>query len=112
MTVASKWYDKPSRYQREYEMHFKIARPGGIRTVRQHLAKRGIPHFQQTIYRRFRRWIPKREIRASFEREEVETRSESTITIQTRSMQYRGRGWKAFPFPSRVLSYAKKRRKR
>jgi len=111
MTVASKWYDEPSRCAREYEMHFRIARSGQIPTVRRHLAKRGIPYFQQRIYRRFRRWIPKRQIRGSFEREEVAERSEPVMTIETRSMQYRGRDWKAFPFPPRVLSYAKKRRK-
>ena len=112
MTVASKWYDEPSRCAREYEMHFKAARRGKVRTIRRHLAKRGVPYFQQAIYRRFRRWIPKRQIRARFEREEVEERSQSIIAIDTRTMQYRGRDWKAFPFPSRVLSYAKARRKR
>ena len=112
MTVASKWYDEPSRCAREYEMHFKVARRGKIRTVRRHLAKRGIPYFQQVIYRRFRRWISKRQIRARFEREEMEERGEPVIVIETRSMQYRGRDWKAFPFPSKVLTYAKKRRKR
>jgi len=112
MTVASRWYDEPSRCEREQEMHFKAARRGKLRTVRRHLAKRGIPYFQQVIYRRFKRWIPKRQIRARFEREEVEQRSEPTMTVETRGMQYRGRDWKAFPFPSKVLTYAKKRRKR
>jgi hypothetical protein len=112
MTVASRWYDEPSRCEREYEMHFKLARPGNIRTVRRHLVKRAIPYFQQVIYRRFRRWISKRQIRARFEREGVEATPDRVIAIETRSMQYRGRDWKAFPFPSRVLSYAKKRRKR
>jgi len=109
MTVASKWYDEPSRCAREYEMHFKAARTGKVRTIRRHLAKRGIPYFQRTIYRRFKRWIPKRQIRARFEREEVDQRSTPTLTVETRSMQYRGRDWKAFPFPSKVLNYAKKR---
>lgn len=112
MTVASRWYDEPSRCEREYEMHIKAARGGKVRTVRRHLAKRGIPYFQRTIYRRFRRWIPKRQIRASFEREEMGERGEPVIVIETRSMQYRGRDWKAFPFPSKVLTYAKRRRKR
>ena len=112
MTVASRWYDEPSRCEREYEMHFKVARPGNIRTVRWHMVKRGIPYFQQVIYRRFRRWVPKRQIRARFEREEMEERGEAVIVIETRSMQYRGRDWKSFPFPSKGLTYAKKRRKR
>ena len=112
MTVASKWYDKPSRCAREYELHFKVARPGGIRNVRRHLAKRGIPYFQRTIYRRFRKWIPKRQIRGKFEREDLADRRESVIAIEMRSMQYRGREWKPSRFPARVLTYAKKRRKR
>lgn len=112
LTVFSKWYDEPSRCAREYEMHFKAVRAGKVQTVRRHMAKRGVTHFQQAIYRRFRRWIPKRQIRGRFEREEVAEKSEPVMTIETRSMQYRGRDWKAFPFPSRVLSYAKKRRKR
>jgi len=112
MAVASRWYDEPSRCEREYEMHFKVARPGNIRTVRRRLVKRVIPYFQQVIYRRFRRWISKRQIRARFERQEMEERGEPVIVIETRSMQYRGRDWKAFPFPSKVLTYAKKRRER
>jgi len=112
MTIASKWYDKPSQYEREHEMHLRIARPGKIRTVRRHLAKRGIPYFQQTIYRRFHKWIPKRYIRGKFEREESADRSESVITIEMRGMQYRGREWKPSRFPTRVLTYAEKRRKR
>lgn len=112
MTVASKWYDEPSSCEREYEMHFKAARRGKVRTIRRHLAMRGVPYFQRMIYRRFKRWIPKRHIRSRFEREEMEERGEPVIVIETRSMQYRGRDWKAFPFPSKVLTYAKKRRKR
>jgi hypothetical protein len=112
MTVASKWYDEPSRFAREYEMHFKVARRGKITNVRRHLAKRGIRYFQQAIYRRFRRWIPKRQIRGRFEREEAADRSESVMTIEMRGMQYRGREWKPSRFPTRVLSYAKRRRRR
>ncbi|MGB9022776.1 MAG: hypothetical protein WCC94_04995 [Candidatus Bathyarchaeia archaeon] len=111
MTLASKWYDKPSQYEREHEMHLKIARPGKIRSVRRHLARRGIPYFQQMIYRRFHRWIRKREIRGKFEREELADRSESVITIEMRGMQYRGREWKPSRFPTRVLTYAKKTHK-
>ena len=112
MTVFSKWYDEPSRCAREYEMHFKIARPGKVSTVRRHMGKRGIPYFQKMIYRRFRRWIPKRQIRGRFEREEIGNRSQAVMTIETRSMQYRGRNWKSFLFPTKVLAYAKKRKRK
>jgi hypothetical protein len=112
MTIATKWYDDRSRCAREYEAHSKVSRYGKIRTVRRHLARRVAPYFQQLIYRRFRKWIPKRQLRVSFEREEVATEAERDITIQLRGMQYRGREWVASPFPPKVLSYAKKRRKR
>ncbi len=90
----------------------KVARRGKIRTIRRRLARRGAPHFQQLIYRRFRKWIPKKKLRINFEREEVAAQTEGCIMIQLRGMQYRGRQWVATPFPSKVLSYAKKRRKR
>jgi hypothetical protein len=111
MTIASAWYDKQSEVQREFEMHFKIARAGKIRYVRRTLARRGIPYFQQAIYRRHRRWIRKDRIRVSFEREEPTMKSERKIVITARGMQYRGRQWRASPLPNRVITYAKKKRK-
>jgi hypothetical protein len=111
MTIASAWYDKQAGVQREFEMHFKIARRGTIRNVRRALARRGIPFFQQVIYRGFRRWIPKARVRVSFEREEPASRMEANMTISTRGMQYRGKKWKATPLPSRVLPFVKKKRK-
>ena len=112
MTVASTWYDAEAGVAREYEMHFKVARRGRIQTVRLHLAKKGATYFQQAIYRRTGRWIRKRKIRISFEREEPATKGQNTITVEARSMQYRGREWGAVPLPSRTLSYAKRRRRR
>jgi hypothetical protein len=111
MTIASTWYDKTARAQREYEAHFSVARRGKIRTVRRHLANRGAPYFQRLIYGRFRRWIPKKKIRISFEREEPARKVQPEITIELRGMQYRGRKWRATPLPSKVLRYAKRRRK-
>lgn len=110
MTVASTWYDKPSRCAREYEMHFKVSRPGKLRTVRYRLARRGTEYFQRLVYRRFRKWIPKRKIRIGFEREELATEVQQNIAIEVRSMEYRGRQRRAFPWPPREVSYAKKRR--
>jgi hypothetical protein len=112
MTIASTWYDKAARAQREYEAHFSVARRGRIRAIRRRLAKRGRPYFQRLIYRRFRKWIPKNRLRISFEREEAATKVQRNIGIELRAMQYRGRQWIATPFPSKVLRYAKKRRKR
>jgi hypothetical protein len=111
MTIASTWYDKTARAQREYEAHFSVARRGRIRRIRRRLAERGTPYFQRLVYRRFRRWIPKSRLRISFEREEPATRVQREIGIELRGMQYKGRKWQATPFPSKVLRYAKRKQK-
>jgi len=111
MTVASVWYDKNRHAAMEHEMHFKAARRGNIETIRRQLAERGIEYFQQYVYRKERRWIPKHKIKAKFERERPATRTEPLIMIDVRAMEYRGREWKAQPFPPRILPYVKKRRK-
>lgn len=112
MTIASTWYDTRTRRVREYEMHFKIARPGRIRNVRRQLARRGVPYFQRAIYRLYRRWIPRGKIRVSFEREEPATKAERTITVEARRMEGVGKRWKAHRVPSRILSYVKRRGKK
>lgn len=112
MTIASTWYDNITQKAREYEMHYKAARRGSIVHVRRHLAKRGIKHFQQTVYRLFKRWIPKNKIRIAFEREELAKKVECLIQIEVRALIGRGRRWTAFGLPSRVLTYSKKKRKR
>ncbi|GEM_PF-1888110 len=112
MTVASTWYDKISRGVKEYELHFTIARPGKIRNVRRKLAERGVPYFQRLVYRRIKKWIPKRKIRVSFEREEPAKKSESKIRIEGRSMLYRGKRWRAYPLGRWELSYSKRRRRK
>ena len=111
MTISSTWYDKTASVQREFEMHFRIARRGNTRYVRHRLVKRGLPYFQRHLYRRYKRWITKRRIRVSFERGEHATKVERYITIEIRGMRYRGKEWKATRLPSRSLSYVKKKRK-
>jgi len=111
MTVATTWYDKNRQAAVEHEMHFKASRKGSIQTIRRELAKRGIEYFQKYVYRKERRWIPKHKIKAKFERERPAIRTEPLIMIDVRAMEYRGREWKAQPFPPRILSYVKKRRK-
>jgi len=112
MTIATTWYDKRAGAAHEYEMHFEVARKGKTRNIHRALRRRGIPYFQRTIYRLFGRWIPRRKIRGRFEREEPATQVQRSIAIQVRSMRYRGREWKATRLPSRVLRYAKRKRKR
>jgi hypothetical protein len=113
MTIARVWYDREAEHVREYEMHYKVAREGNIKKTREYLAKRCVRHFQQNIYRKFKRWIPKRKVRVSFEREQptVLDKSEDLIQIESRRMEIRGKKWKAYPLPSRVLNYVKKKRK-
>lgn len=113
MTIASTWYDEEAHHAREYETHCKVARRGRIRNTRRHLAKRGVPHFQQNIYRLFRRWVPKRRVRVAFEREQptLLKKSERLIKIEVRRMEGKGKRWKAYALPSRVLTFVKKKRK-
>ena len=112
MTISSSWYDEEEQKAKEYELHFQIARYGDIRTVRTHLAKRGLPYFQQMVYRKYKRWIKKNRIKTRFEGEEPALKSQSIISIEARRMEYRGKRWNAYPLPSRKLSYAKRRRKK
>lgn len=111
-TIASTWYDKDAERVREYEMHFKVARRGSIRANRRYLARRGAPYFQQTVYRLYKYWIPKWKVRVAFEREEPAEKPEELIQIEVRRMEGKGKRWKAFPLPSRVLAYEKQQRKR
>ena len=113
MTIASTWYDKTAGAQREYEMHFEVVRSGKIRNVTRTLRRRGIPYFQQTVYRKFGKWIPRPRIRGKFELiEPTVQRPQRTITVAVRGMQYRGKKWKATKLPPRMLPYAKKKHKR
>ena len=113
MTIASIWYDEDAEKVKEFEMHYKIARTGSLRDTRQHLAKRCVPHFQQNIYRKFKRWIPKKKLRVSFEREQAALKTQELIQINVRRMEGVGKQnrWKAYPLPSRELTYVRKKRK-
>lgn len=114
MTISSTWYNKTSKRAEEWELHFKVARRGTIRSNRRNLAKRGVRIFQQRVYNLVKRWMPKRKVKVSFEREEIlpEGRSESVIQVEARSINYVGKRWSATQLPSRVLSYAKKPRRK
>jgi hypothetical protein len=113
MTIASVWYDEDAECVKEYEMHYKAAQGGAIRETRVYLAKRCVPHFQQTIYRKFKRWIPKGKIRVNFEREQPTLNAQEVISIESRRMEGTGKRqrWTAYPLPSKVLTYEKRTRK-
>ncbi len=113
VTLCSTWYDENAKHVREYEMHYKVARQGSIRDNREYLAKRCVPHFQQTVYRKFKGWIPKGKVRVGFEREQPALKADDVISIEIRRMEGTGKRkmWKAYPLPSKVLSYVKGTRK-
>ena len=97
---------------REFEMHFKAVRQGELRNIRKALARKGVQHFQRAVYRRHEKWIPKRKIRVSFEREEKAWKARRDISVNVRSMRYQGRHHRATALPSRVIRYGRKKRKR
>jgi len=108
MTASTVWYYMPAQMEQGYEMHFKTARRGKTEDVRRTLESEGVAYFQETIYKRSGRRIPKRRIRIGFESEEPATRVQNSIMVQARYMEYRGGKWKSTVIPSKVLSYAKK----
>ncbi len=109
MTIASTWYDEGARHSREYELHFKVPLQGRPENIRRRLARRGVPYFQQQTYRKYGKWVPRRKIRVSFEREEKARRAERRISVNVRTMRYRGKHHRATALPSRVISYGKRR---
>jgi len=111
MTIATVWYDQRAEFQREYEMHFKASRRGSIRNVRRALARRGLAHLQREIYRRHHKWVPLRKLKVGFEREEPAKTAQRDVSVETRSMRYRGKHWSATPLASKVIAYAKRRRR-
>lgn len=108
MTTSTLWYYMPAQMEQGYEMHFKTARRGKIEDVRRALELEGVAYFQETIHKRFGRWIPRRRIRIGFEREEPAARVQNSVTVQAVYMEYRGGEWKSTVIPSKVLSSAKK----
>jgi hypothetical protein len=112
MAVFTSWYDKTASGAREYELHFIAVRHGSIRTIRRALAKRGVPYLQGLLYRRLKKWIPKRKVKVRFEREQPALRSESKISVEGRSMLFRGKRWRAYPLGRWDLNYAKKKRRK
>jgi len=108
-TISTKWSDERTQTAREHEMYFVVARRGDIRRIRRNLAKRGVELFQRDVYRRHRRWIPKRRIKVAFEREKPAKRAEDVIKVESLTMDYKGRRWKATRHPSRVISYGRRR---
>ncbi len=112
MTISSILYDPNIGAARGWEMHYRVASSDYILTSRSYLAKRGIENYQNYVYRKTGRWIPKRKIKVRFEREESIPDIDETISIETREMKYIGSQWSATPLPHRRLSYVKRKYQR
>ena len=110
MTISSTWYDRKMSFGREYEMHFKIARPGTIRANRRELGRKGVRYFQKEFYREYRRRIRRGRVHVAFETEERAKKSERETAVTPQEMCYRGKWWDSTELPERLFSLAKKRR--
>jgi hypothetical protein len=112
MTMATRKYDEDAGFQREFEIHLKVARRGSPRTVRRTLARLGIPYFQRRIGRLYPHIrIPPSGIKVSFEREEVAAAGQRAIEALGRQMRYHGRQWSATPLPPEMIPYTVKKRR-
>jgi len=111
MTIGTRWYDETAGKARLYEGHFKAARQGSVHTVRQNLANKGVPFFQRMILKRYGKWIPKSKIRIGFEREQPVAKASPEVDVQFRDMEFRGKRYTAYPRPSSIMRYVRRRRK-
>ncbi|MGD0424070.1 MAG: hypothetical protein ABSA92_11520 [Candidatus Bathyarchaeia archaeon] len=112
MTLATRWYDQEAEKQRSFEAHFIVVRRGNIRTIRKQLINRAVPWFQRLIKRRFKRRIPRRQIRGDFEREEPALVPQRDIQINMLTMEFRGRKHHAHAEPSAFLSFTRRKRRK
>ena len=96
------------------EMHYKVARRGAIRSMRRKLAKRGVPHFQQHFYRRFKWWIPKRRVKVNFEREKptLLQKSQRLMNVERGIKEYVGKRWTETRLKPLQLHVTPRRRKK
>jgi hypothetical protein len=111
MLVAAKGYDAEEGFAREQEFYFMASLRGSPRTVRRTLARRGIAYFQTTVYRKFRIWPRRSQIRISFENEEQAEAVDRAIKVYIRSLRYRGKQWMVTKLPPREIPYARKSRR-
>jgi hypothetical protein len=110
--LANRTYDEDAGFQREFEIHLKVARRGSIKTVRQTLARLGRPYFQRRIRRLYPHIrIPLSRIRVSYESEEVAAAGQRAIEALGRQMRYHGRQWSATPLPPEMIPYTVKKRR-
>lgn len=86
------------------EAYFKVALWGSIRENRnEYLPTIGIPFFQDWVARHFGMFVPLREIKVKFEREQLAETEEDEIVVDFRVMTYRGKSVSAQPYPQETI---------
>lgn len=104
------WYDREGRPAESLESHFKTTMSGNIRSNREKLAERGVRIFQNILLKRYRRIVPKGEIKVRFEREEPAHVSSTEIRVESREMKYRGKRVQARELPVEVYHWRRRQR--
>jgi hypothetical protein len=104
-TVAISWYDPRSGCKRELETHYTAARSGVIRDNRRKLGRRGAKYHQLILLIRYGKFVPLRNIKVRFEREKPARKIDRKISVEARSMQFRGKHWTATPLPSAQIPF-------
>jgi hypothetical protein len=99
-TIAVVWYDPKSGYKREVETHYSAARSGSIRGNRRKLGLRCARYHQVMLFKKYGKLVPLRSLRVHFERGEAASKVDRGISVNARSMQYKGKHWSAKPLPS------------
>jgi hypothetical protein len=99
-TVAVSWYDPRLGCKRELEFHYSVARSGPIRENRRKLGLRGAKYYQLMLLVKYGKYVPRGSIKVQYEREQPASKVERRISVEGRSMEYKGRHWTATPLPS------------
>jgi hypothetical protein len=110
MVVANKSYSPDEGFARTNEFVFTTSRKGSPRTVRRTLARRGIAYFQNSVYRKFGRWVRPSQIRLGFENEEQAEKVDRAIKVYIRSLRHCGRETMVTKW-AREIPYARRSRR-
>jgi hypothetical protein len=102
-TIAGGWYDPRARCKVEFETHYTVAVSGPIRDNRRKLGLRSAKYHQFMLFKKFHKFVPLRDIKVRYEREERVRRAGNEIPVKTRAMQYRGKEWEATSYPDTTI---------
>jgi len=112
MTISTFWYEKETHQLVEFECHFKIARRGRVKTVRNRLARLGGKHLQNWLHRERKIWIPKRKLRTAFEKEQYAKKQQTHATVRRFSMRRVKKRWISKELAPGRMKYSRKRRRK